>query len=162
MKVGFLKLVKRESKFLTELKKSFHDKGAFFYKISDSFHSGGLRFDSPKPFDVFGCYNGIPFAIEAKTITDYKSFGIGFLRDCQVDGLSAWSNAGGRSFVFLNIRRGGNKSRGIKRLNRLIVFKWKELQDVGRNIRKKDLEFLPFVDGKKSRFDLSVFLEQLC
>ena len=154
-------MVKRESKFLTELKYSFLESKAFFHKISDSFHGGGLRFDAPKPFDAFGVYNKIPFAIEAKMITGYKAFGKTSLRDCQIKGLQDWSDVGGKSFVFLNVRQNGDKDQGIKRINRLIIIDWQIIADSSRNFRKTELEGFPYVDGKKKRFDVSHFLRRL-
>jgi len=145
-------LIKREKNFLTELSKSFRQSGAFFHKISDSFHGGGARFDLPKPFDVFGCYQGIPIAIEAKVITDYKSFGKTFMRDCQVKGLSEWRAAGGKSFVFLNIRRTGIKGVAA-RVNKLLIFDW-DLLDSDRNLRRHEIEGHPFIIGKNGLFNL--------
>lgn len=153
------RLVKRESKFLTELKKSFWASGAFFYKISDSFHGGAMRFDAPKPFDAFGCHKGVPMAIEAKAMTDYKAFGKTYLRDCQVKGLTEWSDAGGKSFVFLNIRRGPKD--GVKRVNRLFIFPWEVIGGISRNMKKSEIESWPYIEGKKGLFDLSNWLDAL-
>ena len=154
-------MVKRESRFLTELKYSFLESKAFFHKISDSFHGGGLRFDAPKPFDAFGVYNGVPFAIEAKMIAGYKAFGKTSLRDCQIKGLQDWSDAGGKSFVFLNVKQKGDKETGTKRLNRLIIIEWSRIADSPRNFRKTELELFPYIDGKKKRFDVSHFLSAI-
>ena len=151
--MGYRQLVKREKNFLTELRNSFRQSGAFFHKISDSFHGGGIRFDLPKPFDAFACYRGVPIAIEAKVITDYKAFGKTFLRDCQTKGLTEWCEAGGRSYVFLNIRRTGKKDAKISRVNRLLIFDW-EMLAWNRNMRKQEIEEYPYIIGKNGLFNL--------
>lgn len=149
----------KEREFLIELKHSFAESGAFWYKIPDSPIFAGMqsRFTDPKPFDAIALYKGIPIAIEAKFIPDFKAFGIKSLRPSQIEGLDKWSTAGGLSYVFLNIRRPADKSAGIKRINRLLIFEYDELKIMEKNYRKKEIENYHGVDGFKKRFDLNLF-----
>ncbi len=138
-------MAKKEREFLTELRKSFEREGVFFYKIADAPHFDGMRsrFDKPKPF-----------AIEAKYIPRYRAFGVGALRDCQVDGLNSVEKSGGESFVFLNVR---GKGRG--RVNRLIIFEWSKFR-VRANLKKAELESLPYIEAVGGLFDVSEFVER--
>lgn len=117
---------KKERSFLTELKKSFQGCGAFFHKITDFPHFQGMatRFDLAKPFDAFVILGGRAIAIEAKSMNDFQAFGMRHLRDCQVKGLDEVSAAHGEAYVFLNVRRAGNKEKGVTRVNRLFMFQW--------------------------------------
>jgi len=156
----------KERSFLTELKRSFEAEHAFFYKISDMPHFAGMtsRFDKPKPFDAIAVLTGIPIAIEAKSFNDYKALNISLFRHCQVKGLDEFAEAGGKSYVFLNVRRAGNKTGGVKRVNRLYAFNWLELKRVltVSSIKKDQLMAMPYVsDGAKDMFSLSEFLKDV-
>jgi len=155
----------KEKDFLTDLKHSFEMHGAFWHKIADSPVSmiRGARFEKAKPFDAISVYRGIPIAIEAKFIPDYKAFGIKSLRPSQVEGLTRFVNSGGLGFVFLNIRRTADKLRQIRRLNRLMIFQFGEvgMLEGGSNLRKTELEEYPYIEGSKKRYDLSEFLNGL-
>jgi len=150
-------MIKREAKFTTELRDSFHKCGAVFHKISDSFH-GALRFDIAKPFDAFALYRGVPIAIEAKYINDFKAFGRTHLRECQDEGLRKYNEAGGHSFVFLNIRRKSNKAEGIARINRLLIFKYSDIVEKGINFKKNEIFSYPYIVGFKGLFDMKDWL----
>ena len=158
--------VNRERKFITELKKSFamHSQ-TFFHKISDMPHFAGMtsRFDMEKPFDAFAIYSGMGIAIEAKSFKDYQAFGMRHLRPCQEKGLTAVHAAFGHAYVFLNVRRNSNKSLQVKRVNELYIFEWEWLflRLSKSSIKKKELEDLPSITGKKGVFDLSGFFECL-
>lgn len=146
----------KESKFLTELRDTFRNHGAFFYKIVDMPHFKGkmTRFDAPKPFDSMIVLEGIPIAIEAKIFKKFQAFGIRHLRPSQVEGLEAFEQAGGRSFVFLNVRIKAVAGEQ-KHVNRLYIFKWEDIRDAKASFKKAILEFeLPFYDGAKGLFDL--------
>lgn len=147
-------MAKRESKFLTELKNSLTPNGVFFHKIKDMPHMGGMRFDSKKPFDAFGvfqdCLFPYPFAIEAKSIRR-GSFNFKSIRENQIEGLSDYQKCGGNSFIFLNVRDSNF------RLNRLYIFGWHQITNAMFRGRKsflwKELETMPFIEGKGGLFD---------
>lgn len=144
----------RESFFNTEVVKSLNDAGAWAYKISDVL---GSRFTADKPFDIFGCYNGIAFAIESKQIKEWKAFGSRYLRDSQVEHLQKVEDAGGRSYVFLNVRIKANKAEKIKQQNLLLIFKFSDLKS-GVVFKKDKMKMMPYIVGHKKRFDLTSFL----
>lgn len=124
---------KRESEFLTELKHSFRERGAFFFKIPDMPHFAGSKahFDIKKPFDAFGAWQGQAFAIEAKVMKDWTKFGIKNLRQNQIDGLNAWEKAGVPGFVFVQLRRQRRAKNAQSPINRLYIFSWKEIKEKG-------------------------------
>lgn len=95
-----------EKEFTTELKKEFQARGHFFHKIADAPHlpGSGFRFDIKKPFDAFAVASGVPMALEIKHTTSIKAFGMGAFRPNQIEGLDAFSSAGGVSIVILNVR----------------------------------------------------------
>lgn len=150
---------KRERVFLTELRHSFEERGAFFLKIADLPHFSGakMRFDLEKPFDAFLSYKGIPIAIEAKTLKSYSAFG-SQIRPSQIKGLDKFVAAGGRGFIFVNIRS------ARPRLNRLLIFDWatfgRDFSD-GWTMKKKELMCEPFITGTKGRFDLEAWLKTI-
>lgn len=152
-----VKMTKKESQFLTELRKSLEREGVFFHKITDlpqSWTRNTLRFDKPKPFDAFASIWGTAVAIEAKVIPKYQAFGLGQLRDSQMRGLQAMTDSGGKAFVFLNVR--GN---GRGRLNRVIIFNWETFARRKTSIKKRELETLPYIESKKGLFDLRKWVD---
>jgi Holliday junction resolvase len=151
----------KEKHFVVELKNSLKNHG-FFFKIPDIPASMTMmRFMPDKPFDVIAVVKGIPIAIEAKMIKDHKSFGAKDLRETQVSGLTEFKNAGGRSFVFLNIRRPADKDKGVKRLNRLLIFEAGWLIDRGQIYKKELIEIDEKfgIEGKKKTFDLDNWVQ---
>lgn len=151
-----------ERVFLSGIKKSLEEKGVFFHKIADMphFRGSGTKFDLKKPFDAFGIYFGIPFAIEAKYIPEIRGFGIKQLSENQIEGLNQFEIAGGRSFVFLNIRQFANPKLARSRFNRLIIFPWKQLKRKEK-YAKSEIMAMPSIDGIRSRFNLDEFLINL-
>lgn len=136
-----------ERDFISKLRKSFRvlvGDTLFSYKIFDMPHFPGsqFRFDAPKPFDLFGVYSGIPFAVEAKFAREFAPFSIKKLRDSQLQGLEDFSRAGGQSFVFLNVNPGRNRTLGVMGTNRIYVFPWAEIRD-GRKITREALTLRP-------------------
>lgn len=162
---------KIEQKFLTEFKKSMEEAAAlnevpfFWYKIPDQPHIGTMRFDSPKPFDAICISNGNALAIEAKAFDKWKAFSLRDIRDSQIEGLTKFDEAGGASIVLLNVRIAADKAKEIKYENRLYVFNWRglhyRLQD--SSITAKELrEELPYIEGSKGRFDVSLIADSVC
>jgi len=147
-----------ERTFLLELRDSFARYDAFWHKISDMPHFAGTksRFDLPKPFDAFIAFQGRPIAIEAKVLRKYEAFGVRHLRECQRDGLDAFANHG-ESWVFLNIRNSGDATKGIKRINRLLIFRWSWFRDHG-TVKKADLLEWPYIDKAGGVFPLGDWL----
>ena len=145
-----------EKSFLAELKRTFDEFGVFWYKIPDLpvYKSMSTRFNPPKPFDAIMLRQGVPYAIEAKYLPDFKSFGIRNLTQSQVEGLCDWQAAGGKAFVFLNVRRKSDASNDISRINRLYVFDWSQMRASSKNYNKAELMQLPYSEGSKGVFDL--------
>ena len=157
-----------EATFLRDLKKSFkeHMQGDFihFFKIPDMPHFKGSRtkFDIKKPYDCYCVYKGIPIAIEAKFMKDYRSFGLKDLRDNQIVGLEEMEKAGGKSFVFLNVRRQRDYVTGAIPCNRLLIFPWKDFKNREKNYRKADLIKYPQTDYEKGRYSgVDEFLKEV-
>jgi penicillin-binding protein-related factor A (putative recombinase) len=147
---------KSEQKYTTILKKSFHNLGAWFYKIPDSPN----QFQFAKPFDAFLVVRGISMAIEAKWI-DWTRSGSGFskkqLRGSQISGLSDHFEAGGRSYVVLFLKAQRSEIR-------LYVWKWcdiLELWDKSNGvIPRKELEKMEYITLENNSFDLSEFIDR--
>jgi len=150
----------KEKTFLTELRHSFEELGCFWYKITDSPVSAllGSRFESAKPFDAILVYEGIPIAVEAKSLKDYQAFGLRHLRPSQVKGLEDFEAAGGRSLVLVNIRRAASRASGVKRLNQLMAFHWPELRDRGESFKKGEMIERRQWTGTKKRFPVGEIL----
>lgn len=142
------------------------------YKLSDMPHFAGMktRFDSKKPFDLFGSVppdlcgcmpnrgheTGVPVAIENKMHKKRAGFAFSQIKEHQREALSDWEENGkGRAYVFLNIRINAD---GVRpRMNRLVVFPWRELRmkilsSARKSIPWRELDAMPFVEGKKERF----------
>lgn len=145
----------KEGVFLSELGRALRERGAFFYKIKDapqSYMRGSkVRFEPAKPFDAFGIWQGIPFAIEAKQLKTWKAFGPDQVRESQVSGLNDVQERGGLAFIFLNLRIAADPEKNLKRENRLLIFPWPTLHarfERFGSIKKKELETLPHLVGK--------------
>jgi penicillin-binding protein-related factor A (putative recombinase) len=141
----------RESAFNTEVVNSLRDAKAWAYKIADMPHFAGakFRFDKPKPCDVVACFDGRFIGIESKQLKGFEAFGLRHLRPHQVEALDAMTEAGGDTWVFLNIR--------AKRLNKLIAFwwpMWRLRWEAEGSTKKAELEELPGIDGHKGRFEV--------
>lgn len=149
----------RESIFNTEIVNSLKATGAFAHKIADlpASKSRGLIFTPTKPFDIFGCYKGVFFAVESKQFKEWKGFGISALRDNQIEALDNVVKTGGKAFVFINIRI-------VRTENRLIAFDWALWGEVvkAQAIGVKDMRTMPYIQGRKDLFDLAEFMEELC
>jgi len=146
----------RETQFNSEVIKSLRAEGAWCYKIPDSPTSWTMRqtrFTPAKPCDIVGCYLGEFFAIEGKQMKKFQAFGLRQLRDGQIKSLNEIEAAGGKAFVFLNVR--------IKRplTNNLYVFFWPEYKLIWENgpLKKRDLEGLIPIKGGKGVFPLADF-----
>lgn len=155
---------KTEQKFITEFKKSVmaynEDVGMFWYKIPDSPHlGGGARFDSPKPFDIFYLCDGEAFAIEAKVSDGYKAFSLASMRPSQIENLTLFDEAGGNSYVVLNIRQAASKAEGKEYINKMITMPWSGLLPRLKksSIKAKELREAPGIHGKKGLFDISEY-----
>lgn len=154
---------KTEQKFITELKKSielFHeqmDEPYFWYKIPDNPHMGVARFDLPKPFDILYVVDSQPYCIEAKAMNKYRAFSLRDIRPSQVEYMTAFDDAGGVSYVFLNVRQAASKAEGIEYVNKLIVMQWATLYPrlLDSSIKAKELRDAPGITGSKGLFDLS-------
>jgi hypothetical protein len=110
------------------------------------------RFVPEKPCDILACVNGHMVAVEGKQMKKWQGFSIRFLRDNQIVALDSIVKAGGRAYVFVNVRVPPEK--GVsKRENRLIVINWstwdRELIPV------KAMREMPYIEGKLGLFDLS-------
>lgn len=145
-------MARREKVFLTQLRDSFRNFGAFFYKIPDT---GGseVRFQIKKPFDAFVVLRGTPIAIEAKFQREYKAFGIKQLKDHQIEALEEFSRHG-ESYVMLNIKHQGDREKGLKRMNRLLIFYWEYFKQK-ETYKKAELLECFYVEAKGGVFDLS-------
>jgi hypothetical protein len=146
----------RESTFCTEVIRSFRQAGAFAFKIPDSPASYGgakMRFSAGKRFDIHAVFQGVPLAVECKLYKAFKGFGLNQIRDEQVEALNDYWEAGGRAFVFLNIRIPAIQGRQ-KRENRCLIFEW-PLRFHG----KQEIEAYPFIEGRKGVFPLAGWLQ---
>lgn len=152
----------RESTFTTEVIRSIRRDGGWVYKIPDAPTSRitGMRFTASKPFDLVACMDGRLVAIECKQIKKWKAFGMNDMRTSQLVNLPSVIKAGGRSFVFLNVRI-------ARKENRLIFLDWEVWgpRIERESIKAKDLKELPFCEAHthegKTHFDLSDFYEWL-
>ena len=154
---------KTEQKFITELKKSvglmheIEDEDHFWYKIPDNPHLGTARFDLPKPFDILYVTSGNAYSIEAKAMNRYRAFSLRDIRPSQIDNMTAFDDAGGLSYVFLNIRQAACAAEGREYVNKLIIMQWSLLYPrlLESSIKAKELKEAPGVAGAKGLFDLS-------
>lgn len=155
----------REKVFNTEIKNSLLALGHWAHKIGDQpigkqedggQSHDGFRFNIKKPFDIIAIVHGRGVAIEGKMVRHFQAFGQRDIRDIQKENLDKALAAGGRAFVFLNIR-------GViagRRENRCIIFDWEEFRNI-QTIPKRELEQCPFIPGHSGLFDLSLFCENI-
>lgn len=146
-----------EAHFSKEVIDSLKSYDAWAYKIPDIpvSQTFGMQFTPKKPYDINGCYNGRFFAIECKMIKEFKAFGTKALRPNQKDALDDVLEAGGRAFVFLNIRINS------PRVNRLLIFDWLLFREQINSFKKKDLENFDYIQGGKGKYDMWDFLNNL-
>jgi penicillin-binding protein-related factor A (putative recombinase) len=139
----------KESTFTTAFLKSFNEHGGIFvHKISDMPHFQGMRtrFDAKKPFDVFLIYDGVPVAIEIKTNKgNFPALPMSRLADHQQEALTSFANAGGKSYVVLNVFR--SPSAGVPRINGYMFWEWHELEGRTESIKKAELLEKEFYEG---------------
>jgi len=152
----------KESVFNSEIVGSLRDFGFWAYKIPDFPQSmiRGSRFNPEKPFDIVGMISEIGVAIEGKQMRKFEAFGIRHMRPSQIAEFDFMvDNSAARAFIFLNIRQKADKVAGSQYENRLIILEWSEIRDrlKKESIKKKEIEGLPFIQGKNSRFNLGWF-----
>lgn len=154
---------KKEQAFLIELKNSFQKAKAFWFKIPDSPIYKGMqtKFTGAKPFDAILVYNGVPVAIEAKYLSDFKAFGMRQLQTSQIQNLEAFENAGGQSYLFLNVRRKANPECFESYVNALLIFPWSEFKKRKKAYSKDELFSRKQWNGKKGLFPVKSFLNSI-
>lgn len=155
----------KEAMFNTEVKNSIIWLEEWAYKIADMPRVPGLRFNPEKPCDIVANVDGQFVGIEGKQFKKWTSLGIRHFQESQIENFDKLLAQGKENcYVFLNIRISGDKDAGIKRENRCIIFKWKDLKErfetLG-SIYAKDLKELPYIAGKKKMFDLTEFIEEI-
>lgn len=130
--------MKRESKFLTDMKRSWPGQ-EFFFKIPDMPHFQGakFRFDIPKPFDVLATLDKTALGIETKAFSEFEAFSSGMMRASQVDALDRWTSQGQLGLVIIQI--------AIPKTPMVGIFSWKEWRGklVG-GLRKAQVLELPW------------------
>ena len=150
---------KMESKFTTMLRKTFEERGGFFYKIPDA--SSAQRFMIKKPFDVIACVNGRSVAIECKYLSEPKAFGISSLSEHQIDSLEKHAISGGLSLVVFECKFGPRDFRAIAfQLSHLKNLCKKSAMATGLSIKKKHIEDFDWRKRYKQRyFNLLIDIE---
>jgi hypothetical protein len=157
----YQRCVIKEAIFNTEVKNSINYFGEWAYKIADMPRVPGLRFNPDKPCDIISNIDGKFVAIEGKQFKKWQSLRLSHFQDSQIENFNQLLSQGKENcYVFLNIRISSDKDAGIKRENRCIIFKWKELKELikERGIYAKELKELTYIEGKNKMFDLSEFL----
>ena len=151
----------KESIFQTEVKYSIIEQGGWCEKFPDMpKFPGQSRFIPTKPFDLIGIWDSIPFAIECKMSTTYKAFAQTEMRNKQSESLDKFQEAGGYSFIFLNVR----SNRKIKPYrNNLIILPWTSLKEMWKlgSIKKPNLMEMDVVKGKLKRFNMDTLYHLL-
>lgn len=90
--------------FEGEITKSLEKEGWFHIKLPVA--SGkGIRFLAKSPFDFIAVKNGIPFAIEAKSLAARKPFPITRVTEAQIEALLNFERSGGRAYIAICIRK---------------------------------------------------------
>jgi len=146
----------RESTTNTEIVNSIKAAGHWAYKIPDFPQSmiAGSRFNPEKPFDIVAFIAGRAVAIEGKQFKKYQAFGERHMRPSQLEEFNRIVDRdAGRAFVFLNIRQ------PRPRLNRLLIFDWKNLRERFKDgsIKMRELEAQQYLEGRKKLFNLGGF-----
>ena len=159
----------REAQFNSEVMKSLKSHGYWCYKIPDSPASWTMdrtRFTADKPFDIVACtYGGQMIAIEGKQTKKFESFGLKNMRDSQIENLEKVHKLGGKALVFLNVRIKPDKSKGQKRVDRLIPFEWTEIRDRKESFKKQEIMDRQYIEkktfGDERLYDLGEYLVSL-
>lgn len=152
----------READFTSEVMASIREIGGWCYKIADSPTSwtrGITKFTPDKPCDVVACLDGVMVAIECKQLKKFAAFGRTQMRESQITALTEIVAAGGKGYVFLNIRIKAIKGKQ-KHENRLIIFDWDKWGDRlsgNDTIKQKDLLNWTHITGKDGLYDLKSF-----
>lgn len=148
--------MKRESAFLTSIRKSFEAQGHFYFKMPDAPHlPGQARFDIKKPFDAFACVEGHALAIEAKSFDGLQCVALRHFRENQVEGLTKWDKSKGLAFAFVHFKLGRGKEG-------FYAIPWPLMLKKGRFVAL-ELESMPRFEKKTSEelYDLSQFFDGL-
>ena len=117
----------------TEAVRSLRHYGFRAYKISDVM---GTSFTSKKPVDILCCSpKGRYVAIEGKIIKKWAGLNIKAFRENQIQELDGVVKRHGRAFVFLYVKIPRDLSKGLKKIDQLVVFDWR----IYRNIIKKGI-----------------------
>ena len=153
----------KESNFTSEVMESLRQRGVWCYKIADSpasWTKGITRFTPEKPCDIVACVGGKFISIECKQLKKFEAFGRTQIRESQIQAANDIVRAGGKAFIFLNIRI--KAVSGLrKHVNRLIIFDWGgsgELLSTD-TIKKDELFGLPHINGAKGVYDLDGFVK---
>jgi len=151
---------KRESKFITELRDSFEKHpGTWFYKIPDAPQNS--RFSIPRPFDIMLTLEDLPpIAIEAKALPKFAAINYNLLEDEQKVELEKFEQFGKTSWVFVNIRQARDVYEDVEYMNRMYIFRFKDLKEKG-SYHKKELDDIPYIVGRNGLFDVAPFLERI-
>ncbi len=155
---GSWQRVMKEKDFCTEVKNSLVAAGHWATKIPDwpvamSGDRSRARFNPTKPCDIIAGIHGRLVPIECKFKRKLQAFSLRDMRRDQVAAFDDLVARGYRPFVFLNIRAKG--------MNRCYVFPWYEIRKRGKTFTAADLEARPFIQGKKSRFDLAFVFDNI-
>lgn len=134
----------KETACTTELIKSIFAAGGFAWKIPDP-TPGGYK-TAKRPFDVFGCFNGKMFAIEAKYMPRYGPFGPNKLAEHQHKALGQVLDAGGLSYVVLFV--------SSHRKNRLFVFKYADFRRLSKSYTHVQMLDMPYIEKKGSVYNV--------
>lgn len=147
----------KESNFIRDVIFSIKSQGKWAYKIPDMPSSYMIkgRFNPEKPCDIISFLGMVSALIECKQQKKYEAFGIRHLRESQIEALDEIVDLEiGQSYVFLNVRV-------PRKINKLIIFDWKETRErfkSGISYKKKEIEEMDAIDGKKGCYDLSSFI----
>jgi len=155
-------MARKEKEFLTIIKKSFNEQGAWAIKIPDTPPAAGLRFTVKKELDMIVNINGVHVAIEGKYQNGMKAFSKKALADHQIESLDKQIANNGYAYVFLNVRQPAIKGKQ-KRMNRCYVFMWEWLKhhfEHNKSVSKAKLEEFEYIEKKNGRFDLTSIIKQ--
>lgn len=176
-KGGGFKVKRKETVFNNEIINSFNALGIAAMKIPDSpamtgcpaFNTCknpmkpkfqmGARFTPTKKYDIVADVDGEYVAIESKYLNKYKSLSLEMFRkrnkkkeliNCQVTNLLKHK----RCYIFVNIFN-------PLEMNRLIYIERPRIERLleGESIKKDELESLPYINGRKYLYDLTVILK---
>lgn len=154
----------KEAIFLTEIVNSFKDHDCYAFKIPDMPTSMMFRFNPDKACDIVVGYGRGFLGVEGKMSKKFEAFGMRHVRESQQGHLDDMVRTNNEAYIFLNVRISGDKTKGVKRENRLIMFPWAEFkihEEEFGSYKQKEIMAMPYVKGSKKRFDLTEFLKAL-